>query len=81
MLNQVIDLIVQSDYIQNLQLASFSLGLGVGWSTGKPCLVPGLKTTLGAQMSWQVVGALYIGYTSAQPKTHRLPVNEVTAWL
>jgi len=67
--------------IQNLQLASFSLGLGVGWSTGKPCLLPGLKTTLGAKMSWQVVGALYIGYTSVQPKTHRIPVNKVTSWL
>jgi nitroreductase len=69
--------------IQNLQLAAHSLGIGVGWSTGKPCLA-NVGTAIGAEPDWDIVGALYIGYPSEdlakQPPAKRAPVNDVTIW-
>ena len=69
--------------VQNLMLAAHSLGIGVGWSTGKPCLA-GVGTTIGAEPDWQIVGALYIGYpagaNSARSFSTRAPVDDVTTW-
>jgi nitroreductase len=85
------DEITQENYaataiaIQNLMLAAHSLGIGVGWSTGKPCLA-NVGTTIGAEPDWDIVAALYIGYPSGDPATQsksntkRSPVNEVTIW-
>ena len=67
--------------IQNLQLASFSMGIGVGWSTGKPCLCPEVKNALGITENWEIIGALYIGYTNIKLTASRIPVNNVTKWL
>ena len=66
--------------VQNLLLAAHSLGIGVGWSTGKPCLA-GVETVIGAEPDWQTVAALYIGYPSEKPEASRAPVDEVTTWL
>ena len=69
--------------IQNLMLAAHSLGLGVGWSTGKPCLA-GVETAIGAEPDWTIVGALYIGYPRTPPTKNsqagRVAVDEVTIW-
>jgi len=70
--------------VQNLMLAAHSLGIGVGWSTGRPCLAD-IGTTIGAEPDWQMVGALYIGYPfekpgAEKPEAKRAPVDEVTIW-
>ncbi len=74
--------------VQNLMLAAQSIGLGVGWSTGKPCLA-NVGTSVGAEPDWDIVGALYIGYPAAAttaptaptaPTAKRLPVDDVTIW-
>ena len=65
--------------VQNLLLAAHSLGIGAGWSTGKPCLAD-VGTAIGAEPDWQIVGALYIGYPSEKPQANRAPVDDVTIW-
>jgi nitroreductase len=69
--------------VQNLMLAAHSLGIGVGWSTGKPCLA-NVGTAIGAEPDWDMVGALYIGYPdeeqSQQSEAKRASVNDVTIW-
>ncbi|MBN4064961.1 nitroreductase [Dehalococcoides mccartyi] len=69
--------------VQNLMLAAHSLGIGVGWSTGKPCLA-NVGTTIGAEPDWDILGALYIGYPkdsdSDLPPAQRSPINDVTIW-
>ena len=65
--------------VQNLLLAAHSLGIGVGWTTGRPCLAD-VRTTIGAEPEWQMVGALYIGYPSERPEAERAPVDDVTTW-
>jgi nitroreductase len=69
--------------IQNLMLAAHSLGIGVGWSTGKPCLAD-VGTAIGAEPDWDIVGALYIGYPddqqAKQPEVKRASVKDVTIW-
>ena len=65
--------------VQNLLLAAHSIGIGVGWSTGKPCLAD-VRSTIGAEPDWQTVGALYIGYPSEKPEAKRAPVDDVTTW-
>ena len=83
------DEITQENYaatscaVQNLMLAAHSLGIGVGWSTGKPCLA-NVGTAIGAEPDWDIVGALYIGYPgeqeSQQSEVKRAAVNDVTIW-
>ena len=66
--------------VQNLMLAAQSIGLGVGWSTGKSCLA-NVGTSVGAEPDWDIVGALYIGYPAKEaPEAKRLSVNDVTIW-
>ncbi|MCI0776326.1 MAG: nitroreductase [Chloroflexi bacterium] len=65
--------------VQNLLLAAHSIGIGVGWSTGKPCLAD-VRSTIGAEPDWQTVGALYIGYPAEKPEAKRAPVDDVTTW-
>lgn len=67
--------------VQNMSLAAHALGVAVGWSTGKPVKPENLAEMLGADPSWDVVGALYIGYPSQEPSAHRKPVEDVTTWL
>ncbi len=69
--------------VQNLMLTAESMGIGVGWSTGKPCLSP-VGTAIGAETDWDIVGALYIGYPSdtlnRQSEAKRASVDDVTIW-
>lgn len=69
--------------VQNLMLAAHSLGIGVGWSTGKPCLA-NVGTAIGAEPDWDIVGALYLGYPADSDENtsgrKRDSVNDVTIW-
>lgn len=67
--------------VQNLQLAAVAEGLAVGWSTGKPARHAGLPKALGADPSWQMVGALYIGYPAVEPRPQRPEISQHTVWL
>ena len=48
--------------IQNMGLYSWTLGIGIGWSTGKPIKVKGLKKILEVPGSSIIAGCLYMGY-------------------
>ncbi len=48
--------------IQNMSLYAWSLGIGIGWSTGKPTKVKGLKKIIEAPNSSIIAGCLYMGY-------------------
>ncbi len=69
--------------VQNLMLTAESIGIGVGWSTGKPCLAP-IDTAIGAEPDWDIVGALYIGYPTDSDENKsprkRTPTNNITIW-
>lgn len=69
--------------VQNLMLAAHSLGLGVGWTTGRPCLAD-VEATIGAEPDWAIVGALFIGYPLVKSvgklEAERAPVGDVTTW-
>jgi nitroreductase len=67
--------------VQNLQLAAFAEDLAVGWSTGKPTRHAALPKILGADPSWQMVGALFIGYPAASPRPQRPEVSKLAVWL
>lgn len=67
--------------VQNVQLAAHSMGLAIGWSTGKPCLPPALPEVIGTDPAWQMVGALYLGRPAIRPTAERKPVGEFTSWL
>ncbi|MBM3958438.1 MAG: hypothetical protein FJ314_01515 [SAR202 cluster bacterium] len=67
--------------VQNMQLAAMTEGLAVGWSTGKPTRHVDLPRTLGADPSWQMVGALFIGFPASEPRPQRPEASEHTVWL
>lgn len=67
--------------VQNLQLAALADGLAVGWSTGKPTRHAGLPMALGADPSWQMIGALFVGYAAIEPRAQRPEAGEHTVWL
>ena len=48
--------------IQNMALYSWAVGVGIGWSTGKPIKVKGLKKMLEVPDSSIIAGCLYMGY-------------------
>ena len=65
--------------VQNMLLAAHSLGIGVGWTTGRPCMAD-VRPTIGAEPDWQTVGAFYSGYPSENPEAERASVDKVTSW-
>ena len=67
--------------VQNLMLAAHALGLGVGWSTGKPTRHPEIGKVIGAEPDSKIVGCLYMGYPDCSPVSKRAPVSAVTSWL
>jgi nitroreductase len=66
---------------QNMQLAALAEGLAVGWSTGRATKHFDLAKTLGADPSWQLVGAFFIGYPATQPRPQRPEATQHTVWL
>jgi nitroreductase len=69
--------------LQNLQLAAFEEGLVTGWSTGGITRDPALKTLLGAEHAWEMVGAVYLGYPepASVPTRERPGAADFTRWL
>jgi nitroreductase len=66
---------------QNMQLVAVAEGLAVGWSTGRATRHADLARTLGADPSWQLVGAFFIGYPATQPRPQRPEASQHTFWL
>lgn len=67
--------------VQNFQLAAHSEGYAVGWSTGKLTHLPGLGEAIGADSSWQMVGALFAGIAGRRPRAQRQAIGKVVRWL
>tara|TARA_Y100001970_G_scaffold254505_1_gene330312 strand:- start:1637 stop:2200 length:564 start_codon:yes stop_codon:yes gene_type:complete len=67
--------------IQNMQLTATTLGLGVGWSTGKISKIDNLNSILGIDVSLKIVGVLSIGYPSTVVNKTRIDHDSLTKWL
>ena len=67
--------------VMNLSLAAYAEGLGVGWSTGKATKPGDLAETIGADTSWDIVGALFIGYPARMPDRQPKGLDHCTRWL
>ena len=68
--------------IQNFQLAAWAEGYAAGWSTGGITRHPGLPGALGADPSWDLVGALFVGRPATAPRAQRAAaVDDCTRWL
>jgi nitroreductase len=71
--------------MQNLMLAATEEGLVSGWSTGGITRDPSLRAVIGADESWELVGALYMGYpeggAEAPQPTPRPGAAASTTWL
>jgi nitroreductase len=65
-------------------LAAVEEGLASGWSTGGICASERLVETLGADPSWQLVGAIFTGWPAEDetPKSQkRSAAADFTTWL
>ncbi len=67
--------------IQNLQLTATTIGLGVGWSTGKVSRIENMHKILGAEESLKITGVLTIGYPEGVPGNTRTEYESLTKWL
>ena len=52
--------------VQNMSLYAWSIGIGIHWSTGKPCKIQGLCSKLNVEETSTPVGCLYMGYIKAK---------------
>ncbi|MCX8250993.1 MAG: nitroreductase [Dehalococcoidia bacterium] len=67
--------------VMNLSLAAYAEGLGVGWSTGKATKPGDLAELIGADLSWDIVGALFIGYPANVPDRQPKGLDHCASWL
>ena len=70
--------------VQNMSLYAWSTGIGIHWSTGKPCKVEGLYSRLNIDQTFILVGCLYMGYIKSKNKLFAKPrasFEEKTIWL
>ena len=67
--------------IQNIQLMATSLGLGVGWSTGKIAKINAISEILGIEEQVKIVGVLTIGYSDTIKTKSRTSHKRLTKWL
>lgn len=69
--------------VQNILLAAQSLGIASYWGTGGSILQPEMKSYLQLGEHDQVMGALYLGYTSDAPKEgiRNTPIAEKIVWM
>jgi len=70
--------------VQNMSLYAWSTGIGIHWSTGKPCKVEGLYSRLNIDQTFILVGCLYMGYIKSKNKLSAKPrasFEEKTIWL
>jgi hypothetical protein len=69
--------------LQDMQPSAFEEGLVCGWSnTVGFARDPALKTWLGAEAAWELVGALYFGYPAPCSTSTREPgAADFTRWV
>ena len=67
--------------IQNIQLVAESLGLGVGWSTGRIAKIKNLKDIFGIEQELKVAGVLTVGYPDDRALKNRKDFKLSTKWL
>lgn len=67
--------------IQNMQLLATTLGLGVGWSTGKISKINNLNKLLEVDETLRIVGVLSIGYPNSNIEKSREEFSSLTKWL
>jgi nitroreductase len=69
--------------LQNLQLAAVEEGLVGGWSTGGFARAAELRSVIGAEDDWELVGALYLGWPAdgVVVKAERPGAASYTRWL
>ena len=67
--------------IQNMQLAATSMGLGIGWSTGKMAKIKNLHSILNVDQEFKIVGVLTLGYPQDNSEKSREDFNKITKWL
>jgi len=67
--------------VMNLSLAAHAEGLGVGWSTGKATKPGNLAELIGADPSWDIVGALFIGYPASMPERQPKGLDHCARWM
>lgn len=65
----------------NLTLAAEAEGFSVDWTTGNIIKHPMLAETLGADPSWKIVVALFLGKPVTTPTSRRSPASEYVNWL
>ncbi|GIS28214.1 MAG: hypothetical protein CM15mP129_04110 [Chloroflexota bacterium] len=67
-----------------MSLYAWSKGIGIHWSTGKPCKIEGLCSKLKIEETFILVGCLYLGYIKSKNKLSAKPrasLEEKTIWL
>ena len=67
--------------IQNMQLVAESLGLGVGWSTGRISKIKSLNELFRVHDDLKMVGVLTVGYPGSRSPKARKDFNLSTEWL
>ncbi|MDQ0217648.1 nitroreductase [Peribacillus cavernae] len=68
--------------IQNMLLASHSLGLGAIWRTGDICYHEKVKNFFGLSEAGEIVAFVYIGYANMEaPKVKKTNFKELTTWI
>ena len=67
--------------IQNMQLTATTMGLGVGWSTGKITKINSLDQILGINESLKIVGVLTVGYPHTLLEKTRKSFKSLSTWL
>lgn len=70
-----------SGAIQNIQLASWALGLGTQWSTSPATQAPTLREIAGIPEEERIVAFLFMGYPAAIPSARRRELGEIARWL
>ena len=66
--------------IQNMQLVATSMGLSVGWSTGKVAKLQNIDTVFGITEKLKMVGVLTIGEAEDSVDKIRTSYEELTQW-
>ena len=66
--------------IQNMQLVATSIGLSVGWSTGKVAKLQNMNTVFGITEKLKMVGVLTIGEAEDSVDKVRTSYEELTQW-
>ena len=64
-----------------MQLTATSMGLGIGWSTGKMAKIKNLHSILNVAQEFKIVGVLTLGYPQDNSEKSREDFNKITKWL